>query len=175
MATVPVLVAEGSCSIRLLISWACRTAVESTVVSITLRINGENNPGGTGSISPAKRAVADPLLAGMAFTRVPASADKTMRALPAVARCEQSGLATAHAGWHQEYLDDLSAFPEPGHDDQMDTVAEAFCKIRTTHMNALRESVQQRETSSMITLGIIDFTDDFEVATLPGIEPGLPP
>lgn len=116
--------------------------------------------------------VADPLLAGMAFARVPVHADKTTRALPAVARWEQRKLGIVRAGWNREFLDELSAFPEPEQNDPVAAVTEAFFKTRTTHGNTLCESVMQRETGSMITLEMIDFIDDFEVATLPGIEPG---
>jgi len=54
--------------------------------------------------------VADPLLAGMAFARVPVHADKTARALPAATRCEQRKLAIVRAGWNREFLNDCRRF-----------------------------------------------------------------
>jgi predicted phage terminase large subunit-like protein len=70
--------------------------------------------------------LADPLLAGFAFTSIQVHADKITRALPVVARCEQGKLAIVRGGWNREFLDELSAFPEVRHDDQVDAVSGGF-------------------------------------------------
>ena len=70
--------------------------------------------------------MADPLLVGLAFNPITVHADKLTRALPVVARCEQGKLAIVRAGWNKDFLDELSAFPETKHDDQVDAVSAAF-------------------------------------------------
>jgi predicted phage terminase large subunit-like protein len=85
--------------------------------------------------------MADPLLAGLAFTPISVHADKTTRALPVVARCEQGKLAIVRAGWNAEFLDELSAFPETKHDDQVDAVAAAFAMLQSQTSGPLARSV----------------------------------
>jgi len=74
--------------------------------------------------------LADPLLAGLTFIPVTVHADKLTRALPTIARAEQGKLAVVRAGWNREFLDELCAFPETRHDDQVDGLA-AGCSMLT--------------------------------------------
>jgi predicted phage terminase large subunit-like protein len=73
--------------------------------------------------------LADPMLAALTFTPIAVHADKVTRALPAVARCEQGKLAIVRAGWNKDFLDELSAFPEAKHDDQVDCLAAGLQMI----------------------------------------------
>jgi phage terminase large subunit-like protein len=73
--------------------------------------------------------LADPLLAALTFTPITVHADKLTRALPAIARCEQGKLAIVRAGWNKEFLDEISAFPESRHDDQVDGLAAGLQMI----------------------------------------------
>lgn len=69
--------------------------------------------------------LADPMLASLTFQPIQVHADKVTRALPVISRCEQGKLAVVRAGWNKEFLDELSAFPESKHDDQVDALAAA--------------------------------------------------
>lgn len=77
-------------------------------------------------VAAIQTLLADPLLAGLSFTEVPVHADKVTRALPAVARAEQGKLAVVRAAWTREFLDELAAFPEARHDDQVDSLSAAL-------------------------------------------------
>jgi predicted phage terminase large subunit-like protein len=70
--------------------------------------------------------MADPLLVGLTFTPLQVHNDKTTRALPLIARCEQGKLAVVRGAWNREFLDELSAFPETKHDDQVDALSGAL-------------------------------------------------
>lgn len=69
--------------------------------------------------------LADPQLAGLTFQPITVHQDKVTRALPIISRCEQGKLAVVRAGWNKDFLDELSAFPESKHDDQVDALAAA--------------------------------------------------
>ena len=62
----------------------------------------------------------DPLLLAHTFTPIEVHKDKLTRALPLVARSEQGKLAIVRGNWNQSFLDELCAFPEGLHDDQVD-------------------------------------------------------
>jgi len=62
----------------------------------------------------------DPLLLAHTFTPIEVHRDKLTRALPLVARSEQGKLAIVRGNWNQSFLDELCAFPEGLHDDQVD-------------------------------------------------------
>jgi len=62
----------------------------------------------------------DPLLLPYTFTPIEVHRDKLTRALPLVARSEQNKLAIVRGHWNQRFLDELCAFPESLHDDQVD-------------------------------------------------------
>ena len=62
----------------------------------------------------------DPLLLAHTFTSIEVHRDKLTRALPLVARSEQGKLAIVRGAWNQKFLDELCAFPESAHDDQVD-------------------------------------------------------
>ncbi len=62
----------------------------------------------------------DPLLLAHTFTPIEVHRDKLTRALPLVARSEQGKLAIVRGPWNQSFIDELCAFPEGMHDDQVD-------------------------------------------------------
>lgn len=62
----------------------------------------------------------DPLLVAHTFTPIEVHRDKLTRALPLVARSEQGKLAIVRGPWNQKFLDEICAFPEGAHDDQVD-------------------------------------------------------
>lgn len=62
----------------------------------------------------------DPLLVAHTFQPIEVHKDKLTRALPLVARSEQGKLAIVRGHWNQSFIDELCAFPEGMHDDQVD-------------------------------------------------------
>jgi predicted phage terminase large subunit-like protein len=65
----------------------------------------------------------DPFLARYSFEPILVTRDKLTRALPVVARSEQGKFAVVRRGWTQNFIDELCAFPEGRHDDQVDAVS----------------------------------------------------
>jgi len=66
---------------------------------------------------------AEPALAGIAFRGVTPTQDKITRAQPLLARAEQGKLLLARAEWNAALIDEMCAFPEVEHDDQVDAVS----------------------------------------------------
>jgi phage terminase large subunit-like protein len=62
----------------------------------------------------------DPLLTAYTFNPIEVHRDKITRALPLIARSEQGKLAIVRGSWNQKFIDELCAFPEGMHDDQVD-------------------------------------------------------
>jgi predicted phage terminase large subunit-like protein len=102
--------------------------------------------------------MADPLLVGLSFAPIPVHADKTTRALPVVSRCEQAKLAIVRAGWNGEFLDELSAFPETRHDDQVDAVAGAFAMLGSGYCGFTSEDLRRLEAARGKGGGPLDLT-----------------
>jgi predicted phage terminase large subunit-like protein len=71
----------------------------------------------------------DPLLANYTFTPIEVHRDKHTRALPLVARSEQGKMAIVRGNWNQAFLDELCAFPESAHDDQVDACSGGMTLI----------------------------------------------
>jgi predicted phage terminase large subunit-like protein len=76
--------------------------------------------------------LADPLLAGVAFSPLKVHADKMTRSLPVVARYEQGKLAIVRGGWNREFLDEMAAFPEGKNDDRVDCLSAAMTMLSTS-------------------------------------------
>lgn len=73
----------------------------------------------------------DPLLLAHTFTPIEVHRDKLTRALPLVARSEQGKLAIVRGNWNQKFLDELCAFPESPHDDQVDACSGGMTLLAT--------------------------------------------
>lgn len=67
--------------------------------------------------------MAEPMLSGIAFRGVVPVQDKITRAQPVLARAEQNKLYLLRANWNAELIDEMLAFPEVDHDDQVDAVS----------------------------------------------------
>jgi predicted phage terminase large subunit-like protein len=65
----------------------------------------------------------DPMLMRFTFEPIQVTRDKLTRALPVVARSEQQKFAVVRAPWNQHFIDELCAFPEGMHDDQVDALS----------------------------------------------------
>ena len=66
---------------------------------------------------------AEPTLAGTAFQPVRVQKDKITRASPWLARAEQGKVVLVRGAWNGLFLDEVCAFPETAHDDQVDAVS----------------------------------------------------
>ena len=73
----------------------------------------------------------DPLLLAHTFTPIEVHRDKLTRALPLVARSEQGKLAIVRGSWNQKFMDELCAFPEGMHDDQVDACSGGMTLLAT--------------------------------------------
>ena len=67
--------------------------------------------------------LAERTLSGIAFRGVTPTQDKITRAQPLLARAEQGKLFLVRAEWNNGLIDELCAFPEVEHDDQVDAVS----------------------------------------------------
>jgi predicted phage terminase large subunit-like protein len=90
-------------------------------------IRMEQEPGAAGRavIDDYRRRVLD----GYDFKGVPASGSKEVRAYPVAPRAEAGDLLLVAAGWITEFIDELCAFPQGPHDDQVDALAGAFAHL----------------------------------------------
>jgi len=66
-----------------------------------------------------------PDLMGVAIKGIPVDRDKLSRALPWLARAEQGKMKLIRGSWNAAFLDEVCAFPETEHDDQVDAVSGA--------------------------------------------------
>jgi predicted phage terminase large subunit-like protein len=72
---------------------------------------------------------AEPLLADLPFTGVTPHKDKITRANPWLARAEQRKVHLVAGAWNKDFLDEVCAFPEAEHDDQVDAVSGAMAAL----------------------------------------------
>ena len=87
--------------------------------------SGSRGPAGLAVISHYRRKV----LAAYDFRGVPASGAKEVRAYPVASRAEAGELLLVSGRWNTEFIDELCAFPQGPHDDQVDALAGAFAHL----------------------------------------------
>ena len=75
--------------------------------------------------------------------RLPGEA-KLIRARPLAAQAEAGNIALKRAAWNAEYLEELCAFPEYAHDDQVDASSGAFNRL-THHFQFLDQMTPSRD------------------------------
>lgn len=68
-------------------------------------------------------------LAGFDVRGLPETGDKVTRAQPVSAQCEARNVKLVRGPWNEEFIRELEAFPEGGHDDQVDAFANAFAAL----------------------------------------------
>jgi predicted phage terminase large subunit-like protein len=86
----------------------------------------EQEPGSAG-VAQVQRYAA--LLAGWTFRAERVTGDKVTRASPFSSQAEAGRVVVLRGAWSGAYLDELEAFPEGGHDDQVDATSGAFAKL----------------------------------------------
>jgi len=72
---------------------------------------------------------AEPTLINLAFQVVEVQTDKMTRCMPWLARAEQGLIRLVRAEWNAAFLDEVCAFPETTHDDQVDAVSGAVSTL----------------------------------------------
>jgi predicted phage terminase large subunit-like protein len=55
--------------------------------------------------------------------------DKATRLAPFAAQAEAGNVSLLQGAWNGQYLDELTAFPNGAHDDQVDATSGAFNKL----------------------------------------------
>ena len=91
-----------------------------------VRIWIEQEPGSGGKDS-AQASIQN--LAGFAVSAERVSGDKLVRAEPLAAQAEAGNVVLVRGAWNGAYLDELGAFPNGTHDDQVDASSGAFNKL----------------------------------------------
>ena len=71
------------------------------------------------------------VLRGYAARAERVTGDKATRAAPFSAACERRAVKIVRGDWNVDYLDELTAFPRGGHDDQVDATSDAFDALST--------------------------------------------
>lgn len=86
----------------------------------------EQEPGSSGKLFTRSMIRA---LAGWPVEAKPVMKDKVTRAMPFLAQAQAGNVRIVRGPWNSAYLDELTAFPIGGHDDQMDATSAAFARI----------------------------------------------
>jgi predicted phage terminase large subunit-like protein len=114
----------------------------------------------------------EPALAGYSLQPIEVHRDKVTRALPLLSRAEQGKLAIVRGAWNQAFIDELCAFPEGRHDDQVDAATGAMTLLSAPSGAITEASLKQirigrfnfasRRTFAPRTLGQGAFQGYFE-------------
>lgn len=91
-----------------------------------VEIGIEQDPGQAGKFEGAYYTRA---LAGFVVKLHPAKQSKVKRAEPVSAQCEAGNVIMLQAPWNEALISELEAFPEGGHDDQVDALSGAFSVV----------------------------------------------
>ena len=102
--------------------------IDGNECSITI----EEEPGSAGKSlvdSYARR-----VLAGFDVQGKKPTGDKVIRAKPLSAACERRHVSLLAGNWNHDFLDELGAFPEVAHDDQVDAASGAFASVAADYL-----------------------------------------
>jgi predicted phage terminase large subunit-like protein len=66
------------------------------------------------------------------------SKDKMTRALPLASQARQRNVHLLRGAWNHAWLDELAAFPNGAHDDQVDSASGGFSWLLTEHKEDFR-------------------------------------
>lgn len=101
-----------------------RATAEQDGVSVAIGLEQEPGSGGKDSSAASIQN-----LSGFTVHAYPATGDKETRALPFAAQCEAGNVRLVRGPWNAAYLDELCAFPNGTHDDQVDASSGAFNRL----------------------------------------------
>jgi predicted phage terminase large subunit-like protein len=88
----------------------------------------EQEPGSGGKES-AEATIAN--LVGYSVHAETVTGSKTVRANPFAAQCEAGNVMLIEGAWNSAYIEELCAFPDGPHDDQVDASSGGFAKLAT--------------------------------------------
>jgi predicted phage terminase large subunit-like protein len=88
-----------------------------------VRIRIPQDPGGAGKFEAHHFAS---ILQGYSVSIEPEQGTKERRADPFAAQCEHGFVKLVEGSWNKAFVDELCAFPNGAHDDQVDAVSAAF-------------------------------------------------
>jgi predicted phage terminase large subunit-like protein len=118
------MTADGTIVIADVVSGQMEWPDAVRTVANTARLDGKTIRQGIECVSAQvgvlQTLLRDPLLTAYTFNPIEVHRDKITRALPLIARSEQGKLAIVRGHWNQKFIDELCAFPEGMHDDQVD-------------------------------------------------------
>jgi predicted phage terminase large subunit-like protein len=118
------MTADGTIVIADVISGQMEWPDAVRTIANTARLDGKTIRQGIECVSAQvgvlQTLLRDPLLTAYTFNPIEVHRDKITRALPLIARSEQGKLAIVRGHWNQKFIDELCAFPEGMHDDQVD-------------------------------------------------------
>lgn len=102
------------------------TAKEDKGAYENVRIIGEQEPGSSG-VDAARAFIR--LLDGYPVTVDKVTGDKAFRAEPYASQCQAGNVSLYQVSWNEDYLDELTSFPNGVHDDQVDASSGAYNKL----------------------------------------------
>ena len=109
-------------------------AIVEALIKQTAELDGynveiymEQEPGSAGveSIDYYSRHV----LKGHAFWGVKTTGSKSERAAPVSSAAEAGNIRIVEGAWNGDFLDEIEAFPQGAHDDQVDALSGAFAQL----------------------------------------------
>lgn len=92
----------------------------------SIRVRIPEDPGAAGKADAATKIK---LLAGYDVTAVRPTGEKSVRAKPASAQAEAGNVKLVRGPWNETFLDEVCAFPNAQHDDQVDAFADALNEL----------------------------------------------
>ncbi len=93
---------------------------------LDVRIRMPEDPGAAGKSDTATKIK---LLAGYDVQAIRPTGEKTVRAKPASAQAEAGNVKLVRGPWNETFLDEICAFPNAQHDDQVDAFADALNEL----------------------------------------------
>lgn len=90
--------------------------------AVPIRMEQEPGASGKSLVAHYRREVLD----GYDFRGFPSSGSKETRAKAIAARCEAGDVRLVEGAWIEDFLDELTAFPDGTHDDQVDAFSGAY-------------------------------------------------
>lgn len=74
-------------------------------------------------------------LSGFTVRPVPVTQKKTLRAGPASSQAEAGNIKILRGSWNNQFLEELTNFPDGAHDDQVDTLSGGILELSQSRMN----------------------------------------
>ena len=96
----------------------------------------------------------EPAAAGLYFRPIGVHSDKMVRANPWLARAEQGKVVLVRGPWVADFLNEVCAFPEAEHDDQVDAVSGAvqmLARMGGVSLGAMSEAQERLSSPSRWT------------------------